>query len=68
MSIKNKSTERPEKWIESQNEQGYFTRRNDKLAELKLAIDEGLESGVSSESVKEIMENVEKKLAENGKL
>lgn len=75
-------TEQQEKWIKSQIEEGYFTndseyirdlvrqdqRRNDKLAKLKVAIDEGFESGVSSQSVSDIMENVEKRLSQDGKL
>ncbi|WP_121667458.1 type II toxin-antitoxin system ParD family antitoxin [Mesonia aquimarina] len=75
-------TEQQEKWIKSQIEEGHFTndseyirdlvrqdqRRNDKLAKLKLAIDEGFESGVSSQSVTDIMESVEKRLSQNGKL
>lgn len=75
-------TEQQEKWIKSQIEEGHFTNdseyirnlvrqdqnRNDKLAKLKLAIDEGLESGVSSQSVTDIMKAVEKRLRQDGKL
>lgn len=75
-------TEQQEKWIKSQIEEGYFTndseyirdlvrqdqKRNDKLAKLKLAIDEGFESGVSSQSVTDIMKSVEKGLSQDGKL
>lgn len=75
-------TEQQEKWIKSQIEDGHFTndseyirylvrqdqRRNDKLSKLRLAIDEGFESGVSSQSVSDIMESVDRRLRKDGKL
>ena len=70
-------TEQQEKWIKSQIEDGHFIndskdirdlvrqdrRRNDKLAKLRLEIDEGFESGVSSESVSDIMASVDRRLS-----
>ncbi|WP_299154225.1 type II toxin-antitoxin system ParD family antitoxin [uncultured Christiangramia sp.] len=75
-------TEQQEKWIKSQIQKGHFTndseyirnlvrqdqKRNDKLAKLKLAMDEGFESGVSSQSISDIMKTVEKGLRQDGKL
>lgn len=75
-------TEQQEKWIKKQIVDGFFTNdseyirdlvrrdqaRNDKLAHLQLAIDEGLESGVSDKSVTDIMKQVERKLRADGRL
>lgn len=75
-------TEQQEKWIKRQIQEGYFTndseyirnliredqKRNDKLAKLKLAIDEGFESGIGQKSVTEIMNGVEERLRKDGKL
>ncbi|UOB18106.1 ribbon-helix-helix domain-containing protein [Abyssalbus ytuae] len=40
--------------------------RNDEFARLKLTIDEGFESGVSDQSVSDIMKEVEEKLRADG--
>lgn len=74
-------SEEQEKWIKAQIEEGHFVndseyirnlvrqdqKSNDKLAKLKLVIDEGLESGVSSQSVTDIMKTVEKRIRQDGK-
>lgn len=71
-----------EKWIKKQIQEGHFTndseyipnlvredqKRNDKLASLKVAIDIGLKSGVSQKSITDIMNDVEEKLRQDGKL
>jgi antitoxin ParD1/3/4 len=75
-------TGQQEKWIKRQIKEGHFTndseyirnlvredqKRNDKLAKLKFAIDEGLESGVGQKSVTDIMNDVEERLRQDGKL
>jgi len=75
-------TEQQEKWIKKQIVDGFYTNdseyirdlvrrdqaRNDKFAHLQLAIDEGLESGVSDKSVTDIMKQVEGKLRADGHL
>ncbi|MCX2679092.1 type II toxin-antitoxin system ParD family antitoxin [Galbibacter sp. EGI 63066] len=75
-------TEQQDNWIKRQIDEGYFTNdseyirdlvrrdqaRNDKLARLRLAIDEGFESGVSDKSVSDIMKDVEENLRLDGRL
>ena len=75
-------TEQQENWIKRQIKEGQYTNdseyirdlvrrdqaRNDKLERLKLAIDEGFESGESDKSITQIMENIEQKLRKNGQL
>lgn len=43
-------------------------QENEKFQALKAAIQQGLDSGVSNRSVKEIMRDVEERLREDGKL
>lgn len=75
-------TDQQDKWIKSQIESGEFTNeseymrhlirmdqaRNSKLQELKAAIQEGVDSGISQRSVLEIMKKVEERIMSNGRL
>ncbi|GMQ30878.1 type II toxin-antitoxin system ParD family antitoxin [Algoriphagus confluentis] len=75
-------TDQQDRWIKAQIEEGDFTNeseylrhlirqdqeRKTKLKELKIAIQEGLDSGVSNKSFTEIMREVEVKLKSDGKL
>lgn len=69
-------------WIKSQIASGKYTsdsevirdlirrqqERENKFESLKAAIQDGIESGVSSKTIPQIMKNVEDRLRENGKL
>ncbi len=75
-------TEQQDKWIKMQIQKGDFTNdseyirnlvrkdqeRNKKMVDLKKAIDEGFNSGVSTKTIADIMSNVEKSMRENGEL
>lgn len=75
-------TEQQAQWIKFQLEKGDFTNESEyirdllrrdqsqhqKLLELKAAIDEGLNSGVSDRSVEDIMNDVEAKMRADGRL
>lgn len=75
-------TEQQDQWIKFQLEKGDFTNESEyirdllrrdqsqhqKLLELKAAIDEGLNSGVSDRSVEDIMNDVEAKMRADGRL
>ena len=75
-------TEQQDKWIKAQIEAGEFTNdseylrnlvrqdqaNNVKFLSLKTKLMEGLESGVGSKSLPEIMEEVERRMREDGRL
>ena len=75
-------TETQDQWIKKQIEEGHFTNdseyirdlvrrdraENEKLTRLRLAIDKGLDSGVSEKTIVDIMKEVEEKLKSNGRL
>lgn len=75
-------TDQQDKWIKSQIEAGEFTNeseyirhlirtdqaRNSKFIELKTAIQEGIDSGVSERTVSEIMKEVEERMKADGRL
>jgi len=75
-------TEEQDKWIKFQILKGDFTNdseyirdlvrkdqaRNNKTLELKKAIEDGLNSGVSDKKVSDIMNDVEKMMKANGEL
>ncbi len=75
-------TETQDQWIKKQIEEGHFTNdseyirdlvrrdraENEKLTRLRLAIDKGLDSGVSEKTIVDIMKEVEEKLKANGRL
>ena len=75
-------TEQQDKWIKAQIEAGEFTNdseylrnlvrqdqaNNAKFHSLKSKLVEGLESGVGTKSLPEIMKEVEARLRENGHL
>lgn len=75
-------TEQQDKWIKAQIEAGEFTNdseylrnlvrqdqaNNAKFFELKRALNDGLESGISNKTLPEIMEAVEKRMKANGRL
>lgn len=75
-------TTEQDKWINRQIQKGSFKNyseyirklvredqnRNDKLTKLKIAIEKGLESGVSTHSIPDIMNTVEESLRKDGKL
>jgi antitoxin ParD1/3/4 len=75
-------TDQQDKWIKTQIKDGDFTNESEyirhliredqnrkaKLQELRSAIKEGVDSGVSNRSFAEIMKNVENQLEADGKL
>lgn len=75
-------TEQQDQWIKKQIEEGYFTNdseyirdlvrqdqtKKDPVHQLRMAIKEGLESGVSNKTIPEIMKAVEEQMKTNGKL
>ena len=75
-------TEKQDEWIKAQIVNGDFTNdseylrdlvrrdqeQNAKFLALKAAIQEGINSGVSNKTVKEIMEEVEARLGVDGRL
>lgn len=75
-------TEQQDRWIKAQIEDGGFTNeseylrhlirqdqeRKGKLQELKVAIQEGIDSGISSKTFSEILREVEVKMKADGKL
>lgn len=75
-------TDQQDRWIKAQIEEGDFTNESEylrhlirqdqerkaKLQSLKDSIRQGVESGVSSKSISEIMNGVEEKLKADGKL
>ncbi|WP_346882165.1 type II toxin-antitoxin system ParD family antitoxin [uncultured Algibacter sp.] len=75
-------TEQQDKWIKAQIEAGEYTNdseylrnlvrqdqvNNTKYRSLKTKIIEGLESGVSTKSLPEIMKEVEARMREDGRL
>lgn len=75
-------TEQQDKWIKAQIEAGEFTNdseylrnlvrqdqaNNTKFLSLKMKLMEGLESGISKKSLPEIMEEVETRMREDGRL
>lgn len=75
-------TEEQDKWIKFQILKGDFTNdseyirdlvrkdqaQNNKTLELKKAIEDGLNSGVSDKKVSDIMDDVEKMMKANGEL
>lgn len=75
-------TDQQDRWIKTQIEEGDFTNeseylrhlirqdqeRKGKLQELKVAIQEGIDSGISSKTFSEILREVEVKLKSDGKL
>lgn len=75
-------TEQHDEWIKSRIASGDYAsdseyvrdlirkdqRENEKIATLKTAIEDGLNSGISERSVGDIMASVERKLRINGKL
>ncbi len=75
-------TEQQDRWIKAQIEDGDFTNeseylrhlirqdqeRKGKLQELKAAIQEGIDSGISSKTFSEILREVEVKMKADGKL
>jgi len=75
-------TEQQDKWIKAQIEAGEFTNdseylrnlvrldqaNNTKFLSLKSKLMEGLESGVGTKSLPEIMKEVETRMRENGRL
>lgn len=75
-------TEQQDNWVKLQVEEGYYTNDSEyirdlirkdqaskqKIYELKLAIQEGIDSGVSNKSIPDIMNEVEERLRSNGKL
>lgn len=75
-------TDQQDKWIKSQIEAGEFTNeseyirhlirldqaRNSKFVDLQTAIQAGINSGVSSRTIPEIMKEVEERLKANGQL
>lgn len=75
-------TDQQDRWIKAQIEGGDFTNESEyirhlirqdqerkaKLQDLKVAIREGIDSGVSNRSVSEIMKGVEERLTADGRL
>lgn len=75
-------TEQQDKWIKAQIEAGEFTNdseylrnlvrqdqaNNAKFIALKQMLTDGIESGVSNKTLPEIMEAVEKRMKEDGRL
>ena len=75
-------TKKQDDWIKSQIAAGEFTNdseylrdlvrrdqnKNTKFSALKLAIAEGIESGISTKSLPEVMKEVEARMRANGKL
>ena len=75
-------TEQQDKWIKAQIEAGEFTNdseylrnlvrqdqaNNAKFLSLKTKLMEGLDSGVGTKSLPEIMEEVERRMREDGRL
>nr|WP_321226236.1 type II toxin-antitoxin system ParD family antitoxin [uncultured Psychroserpens sp.] len=75
-------TKKQDDWIKSQIAAGEFTNdseylrdlvrrdqnKNTKFSALKLAITEGIESGISTKSLPEVMKEVEARMRANGKL
>lgn len=75
-------TDQQDRWIKAQIEGGDFTNESEyirhlirqdqerkaKLQDLKIAIREGIDSGVSNRSVSEIMKGVEERLTADGRL
>jgi antitoxin ParD1/3/4 len=75
-------TEQQDSWIKSQIEVGDFTNESEyirhlirldqeqknKIQELKKAIQEGVDSGVSKKTFSDIMKDVESSIRKNGKL
>ncbi len=75
-------TEQQDRWIKAQIQEGDFTNeseylrhlirqdqeRKGKLQELKVAIQEGIDSGISSKTFSEILNEVEVKMKADGKL
>jgi len=75
-------TEQQDKWIKAQIKDGGFTNeseyirhliredqaRNKKFLELKASIKEGLDSGMSEKTVKEIMNEVQSRLKSDGQI
>ncbi len=75
-------TEQQDKWIKAQIEAGEFTNdseylrnlvrqdqaNNTKFLSLKFKLMEGLESGVGTKSLPEIMKEVETRMREDGRL
>ncbi|PZX50727.1 antitoxin ParD1/3/4 [Algoriphagus ratkowskyi] len=75
-------TDQQDKWIKSQIQAGEFTNeseyvrhlirtdqaRNSKFIELKAAIQEGIDSGVSERTISEIMKEVEERMKADGRL
>ena len=75
-------TDQQDRWIKAQIEGGDFTNESEyvrhlirqdqnrkaKLQELRVAIQEGIDSGISHRSISEIIKNVEAQLKTDGKL
>ncbi len=75
-------TEKQDRWIKSRISAGEFTNdseylrdlvrrdqaKNAKFSVLKMAITEGMESGISSKSVTDIMKEVEERMKADGRL
>ena len=75
-------TEQQDRWIKAQIEEGDFTNESEylrhlirqdqeqkgKLQKLKVAIQEGIDSGISSKTFSEILREVEVKMKADGKL
>lgn len=75
-------TDQQDQWIKKQIEEGYFTNdseyirdlvrkdqaQKDPLHQLRTAIQEGMDSGVSKRSVSDIMKSVEAKMKADGRL
>ena len=75
-------TEKQDKWIKSQIKSGEYTNdseylrdlvrrdqaKNAKFSALKAALTEGIESGISNNSVPDIMKEVEDRMRADGRL
>jgi antitoxin ParD1/3/4 len=75
-------TEQQDKWIKAQIEAGEFTNdseylrnlvrqdqaKNQNFISLKMKLQEGLDSGISTKSLPEIMKEVETRMKQDGKL
>ncbi len=75
-------TEKQDNWIKSRIEAGEFTNdseyvrdlvrrdeaKNARFSALKYAITEGMESGISNNSIPDIMEEVETRMKNDGRL
>lgn len=75
-------TEQQDKWIKAQIEAGEFTNdseylrnlvrqdqaKNQNFISLKMKLQEGLDSGISSKTLPEIMKEVETRMKQDGRL